>query len=62
LAVVFSGPNPAIKRLKFDKGHDRLPDDVIEAWACCIWSAQAAAAASRADPGCARELAASAQP
>jgi hypothetical protein len=54
LAVVFSGPNPAVKRLKFDKGYDRLPDEVIEAWACCIWSAQAAAAAARADPGCAR--------
>jgi hypothetical protein len=54
LAVVFSGPNPAIKRLKFDNGYDRLPDDVIEAWACFIWSAQAAAAAARADPGCVR--------
>jgi hypothetical protein len=54
LGVVFSGPNPSIRRLKFDKGADRIPDDVIEAWACCIWSAQAASAAARADPECKR--------
>jgi hypothetical protein len=54
LGVVFFGPDPAIRRLRFDKGHDRLPDDVLETWACCIWSALAAAAAARLDPGCIR--------
>jgi hypothetical protein len=36
LGVLFSRPNPANKGLKFEKGADRIPDDVIEAWACCI--------------------------
>jgi hypothetical protein len=52
LAPVFAGPKPAIKKLKFEKSHDRLPDDVLEALACCIWSVEAAATATRADPAC----------
>ena len=54
LVTLFGGPNPAIKRLLFEKAHDRIPNDVLEAWACCIWFAQAALAVAKSDPGCAR--------
>jgi hypothetical protein len=54
LVTLFGGPKPAIKRLLFEKAHDRIPDDVLEAWACCIWFAQAALAAAKSDPGCER--------
>ena len=54
LVTLFGGPNPAIKRLHFENAHDRIPDDVLEAWACCLWFAQAALAAATRDAGCAR--------
>jgi hypothetical protein len=54
LAVVFSGPKPALQRLKLDASHDRLPDDLLETLACCVWSANAAAAATQANPACAK--------
>jgi hypothetical protein len=54
LRPVFSGPDPAIKKIKFERSHDRLPDDVLETLACCIWSAEAATAATRADPACSK--------
>jgi hypothetical protein len=54
LVTLFGGPNPGIKRLHFDRAHDQIPDDVLEAWACCLWFAKAAVAAARSDPGCAR--------
>jgi hypothetical protein len=52
LASMFSGPAPAIKRLVFDQGRDVIPDDALETWACCIWSASAALSAANSDPGC----------
>ena len=42
LAPFFSGPCPAIIRLSLDRVHDRLPDDVLECFACCRWAAGAA--------------------
>jgi hypothetical protein len=53
LAAVFGGPSPALKRLQFDRSHDRIPDDLLETWACCIWFSLAIATAAKADPGCA---------
>jgi len=54
LAVVFSGPSPALRRLLLDRSHDRLPDDLLETLACCAWSANAAATATRMNPACAK--------
>ena len=53
LACIFGAPDPALKRLRFDRNHDRMPDDFLETWACCIWFSQAVAAAAKSDPGCA---------
>ncbi len=54
LVTLFGGPNPAIKRLHFERAHDRIPDDVLEAWACCLWFSHAALTAAKSDPGCAK--------
>jgi len=40
LQPVFSGADPALGHLAFDRGHDRLPDDLLETLACCMWSAK----------------------
>lgn len=51
LAPFFLG-TPAIRRLVIDKTHDRLPDDLLEDFACCIWAAQAALAATKPRAEC----------
>jgi hypothetical protein len=53
LLTLFGGRYPAIKKLHFEQVHDRIPDDLLEAWACCLWFAQAAFAAAKSDAGCA---------
>ncbi|MBB4263754.1 hypothetical protein [Bradyrhizobium sp. CIR3A] len=53
LAPVFSGANPALGRMAFDRDHDRIPDDLLETLACCMWAANAAALATRLNPACA---------
>jgi hypothetical protein len=52
LAAMFAGANPALKKLRFDKGRELIPDDALEAWAICIWTASAAVAAAKLDPAC----------
>jgi hypothetical protein len=54
LHPMFAGPRPAIKRFVFDKCHDRFTDDILETWACCVWSVQAALAATRDNTVCAK--------
>ncbi|MGY3396458.1 hypothetical protein ACVWW6_009049 [Bradyrhizobium sp. USDA 3311] len=54
LLPVFSGADPAFGRLVFDRGHDRLTDDLLETLACCVWSANAAATATKLNPACAK--------
>lgn len=50
LEALFGGREPAIHRLRIDPVHDRLPSDIIEAWATCLWASEAAVDASRAVP------------
>jgi hypothetical protein len=52
LAAVFLGPAPAIKKLIFDQEREVIPDDALETWACCIWSASAALSAAKTDSDC----------
>jgi len=54
LLPVFGRTDPALSRLMFDRGHDRLPDDLLETLACCMWAANAAAMATKLDPACAK--------
>jgi hypothetical protein len=54
LQPVFGGVDPALGHIKFDRGHDRLPDDLLETFACCMWSANAAAMATQLIPACAK--------
>lgn len=53
LAQVFNGADPVLGRLTLDTAHDRLPDDLLETLACSMWSANAAAVATRLHPACA---------
>ncbi|MDA9420974.1 hypothetical protein [Bradyrhizobium sp. CCBAU 53380] len=54
LLPVFTGVDPAFGRLLFDRGHDRLTDDLLETLACCVWAANAAAMATKLNPACAK--------
>jgi hypothetical protein len=54
LQPVFSGADPTLGHLRFDRGNDRLPDDLLETVACCMWSANAAATATKLNPACAK--------
>jgi len=54
LQPVFGGADPALGHIKFDRGHDRLPDDLLETLACCLWSVNAAAMATQHIPACAK--------
>ena len=38
----FGGKHPAIRDLQIEDMHDQIPDDILECWATCFWSAQAA--------------------
>jgi hypothetical protein len=50
LNVFFGGREPAVRRLELEAVHDRLPTDVLETWATCIWAGETALAASRRTP------------
>lgn len=50
LNTFFGGREPAVRRLKLDPIHDRLPTDILETWATCIWATEIALAASRRAP------------
>lgn len=50
LNAFFGGREPAVRRLKLDPVHDRLPTDILETWATCIWATEIALAASRRAP------------
>lgn len=50
LNVFFGGREPAVRRLELEAVHDRLPTDVLETWATCIWAAETALTASRRAP------------
>jgi hypothetical protein len=39
-----------VRRLEFEAVHDRLPTDVLETWAMCIWAGEIALEASRRAP------------
>jgi hypothetical protein len=54
LQLVFGGADPALGHIKFDRGSDRLSDDLLETLACCMWSANAAAMATKLNPACAK--------
>ena len=50
LYAIFGGREPAVRRLKLEAFHDRLPTDVLETWAMCLWAGEIALAASRHVP------------
>lgn len=50
LQAVFGGREPAVRRLQMDPVHDRLPTDVLETWATCMWAGEIALEASRRAP------------
>ncbi|MCI0755544.1 phospholipase D-like domain-containing protein [Teichococcus vastitatis] len=50
LNAFFGGREPAVRRLELEAVHDRLPTDVLETWATCIWAGETALAASRCVP------------
>jgi hypothetical protein len=47
LNTFFGGREPAVRRLELEAFHDRLPTDILETWATCIWAGEIALAASR---------------
>jgi hypothetical protein len=50
LNTFFGGREPAVRRLELEAFHDRLPTDILETWATCIWAGEIALAASRHAP------------
>ena len=50
LHTFFGGRDPAVQRLALEAFHDRLPTDVLETWATCVWAGEIALAASRRAP------------
>ena len=50
LQAVFGGREPAVRRLEIEAVHDRLPTDVLETWATCLWAGEIALEASRRAP------------
>jgi hypothetical protein len=50
LNAFFGGREPAVRRLELEAVHDRLPTDVLESWATCIWAGETALTASRRAP------------
>ena len=47
LQAFFGHRKPAVRRLKLEAVHDRLPTDVLETWATCMWASEVALEASR---------------
>lgn len=50
LKAFFGGREPAVRRLELEAVHDRLPTDVLETWATCMWAGETALTASRRTP------------
>jgi len=50
LNTFFGGREPPVRRLELEAFHDRLPTDILETWATCVWAGEIALAASRHAP------------
>lgn len=46
LSAFFGGRIPAVRGLRIDAEFERIPDDVLECWAMCLWSVNAVCVAA----------------
>lgn len=45
LFAFFGGADPPVRHVQIDASHQEISDDILESWATCFWSLQAALAA-----------------
>lgn len=50
LFSLFKTTHPPIRSLRLDESFDQLPDDVLQAFGCCIWAGRAAEIATKEEP------------